>query len=50
MLQYIHMMATVQNHKRTTQSKQNNSGTLRVQGLRNEEKRLNGRYELNPKW
>ncbi|MFS0688653.1 hypothetical protein AB1K89_05270 [Sporosarcina sp. 179-K 8C2 HS] len=43
MIQIIHMMATVQNHKRTTQSKQNNSGSLRIQGLRNEERRLNGR-------
>ena len=39
----VHMMATVQDHKRMTQTKQNNSGTLRVRGLRNEEKRLNGR-------
>ncbi|MGG0669645.1 hypothetical protein [Sporosarcina koreensis] len=43
MIQIIHLMATVQDHKRITQSNQNNSGTLRIQGLRNEEKRLNGR-------
>jgi len=43
MLQVIHIMATVQDHKRATQSKPKNSGTLRIQGLKNEEKRLNGR-------
>ncbi|WP_255723452.1 hypothetical protein [Sporosarcina sp. ACRSL] len=42
MYQIIHMMATVQDHKRNTQPRKNTSGTLRVQGLRNEEKRLNG--------
>ena len=43
MHQIIQMMATVQDHKRMTQSKRNSSGTLRVRGLQNEEKRLNGR-------
>jgi hypothetical protein len=43
MLQIIHLLATVQDHKRATQSNLKNSGTLRIQGLQNEEKRLNGR-------